>query len=134
MSCSLIQLVNQSTQDVAVNGVINPGSIVRRYGQCFNLAGEAVTCMGTGYFAFDATVTVSPTAIGNVTVQAYDNGNPIPGAIASGYAATAETPVTLPIIATLRKACACAGMSSVTFVLTEGAGSVTNVSIRGEKV
>ena len=98
MSCALIQVVNQSTQDVAEGGVINPGSIVR-----------------------------------SVTVQIYENGNPIPGAIASGYAAAAETPVTLPIVATLRKACACGGMSSITFMLTEGAGSVTNVSVRGEK-
>lgn len=133
MSCALIQVVNASSQNVEAGGIINPGTIVRRYGQCFGLSGNGITINGNGYFDINAVVTVAPTAAGEVVVQAYENGTAIPGAIATGTAAAADNPITLPIIATIRKACACSGMSSITFGLVEGAGNVTNISIRGEK-
>ena len=133
MSSSLIQTVNTSNQSVDVNGIINLGSVVRRFGQNCNLVGNSLVLDGCGYYGILATITVEPTAIGNVTVVMNENGNQIAGGIASGYASVAETPVTLPIIGTIRKGCQCTGLSNITFVLTEGAGNVTNIITKAYK-
>lgn len=130
MSRSLIQTTNQTTQAVALNGIISLGSVLRRYGCNCRLSGNAIEVEGEGYYKIDGTVSVSPTAVGNVTVGVFENGAQIPSAIAYGYASTADTPVTLPLTTTIRKTC---GASSVTLVLIEGAGNVTNVSLRVDK-
>lgn len=132
MSKSLIQVVNPSAQNVAENGIISLGSVARRFGCNLRLSGNAIEIEGEGYYKITSSITVEPTAIGNVTVEAFIDGSVLPAAVGSGYASTAATPVTVPIVGTLRKTC-CAGASSLTFVLTEGAGSVTNLSARIEK-
>lgn len=133
MGKSLIQVVNQSTQDVQDNSIISLGSTQRRYGCDLRLSGNAIEVNGVGYFDIDASVSVSPTATGNVTVAVYENGVQIPGAIAYGYVGTAATPVTLPIVSTIRRGCHCDGGDNLTLVLIEGAGNVTNVSFKVEK-
>ena len=130
MARSLIQTANPSTQSLIANSVINLGTVLRRYGCNLRLSGNGIETVGEGYYEINATVTVEPTAIGNVTVTMLVDGNAIPAAIASGYASVANTPVTLPIIATIRKGCRCDGASNITFVLTEGDGDVTNISVR----
>ena len=133
MSSSLIQVANQSTQTVAVNSVISLGSVQRRFGCNCRLSGNGIEVTGTGYFTIDASVTVAPTAEGNVTVALYNNGSPVTGAIAYGTAAGAGDFITLPITATIRRGCNCDSADNLTLVLIEGAGSVTNVSMRVEK-
>jgi hypothetical protein len=81
----------------------------------------------------NATISVSPTTPGAVTVAIYDNGVQIPGAIAYGTTAAADDVVTLPIVTTVRQGCRCQGIDSLTAVLIEGAGEVTNISVRVEK-
>ena len=81
----------------------------------------------------DASVSVAPTAAGNVTVAVYDNGVQIPGAIAYGSTTTAENNVALPIVSTIRRGCNCDGADNITLMLLEGAGTVKNVSLRIEK-
>jgi len=130
MSKSLIQTVNPSTQAVAVDGIIPLGSVLRRYGCNCRLSGNAVELVGCGYYTVDAAVTVEPTAEGNVTVALYADGSQIPAAIGYGNAAAAS-PVTVPITTTIRLRED--GTTSLTFVLTEGEGNVTNVSARVEK-
>ena len=71
MSKSLIQTVNPSPQTVEVNGIISPGSVLRRYGCDCRLSGNAVEISGTGYYKITAAVSVAPTATGPVTVAAY---------------------------------------------------------------
>jgi len=132
MSKSLIQTVNQTTQNVVLNGDISFGSVVRRYGCNCRLSGNGIELAGDGYYPMEAAVTVEPTAAGEVTVVLYCNGIQIPGAIASGYAAAANTPVTLPLIATIRNKC-CDSLSTITCELIAGPGVVTNVSFRAEK-
>lgn len=131
MGKSLIQLANQSTQVIAENSIINLGSVIRRYGCGCRLSGNAVEITGDGYYKIDGVVTVAPTGAGTVTVAAYNNGVQIPGVIASGNAAAAS-PVTLPLVGALRLGC-CSGADSITLVLLEGAGNITNVSLRIEK-
>lgn len=134
MGRSLIQTTNQTTQTVALNGIISLGSVLRRFGCNCRLSGNAIEVTGEGYYTIDVAVSVAPTAIGNVAVALYNNGVPVTGAIAYGYADTAATPVTLPITTTIRQGCCCDSADSLTLVLLEGAGSVTNVSMRVEKV
>ena len=131
MSKSLIQTVNQSTQAVALDGIISLGSVLRRYGCSLRLNGNAIEIEGEGYYTIDAGVTVIPTAAGTVTVALYANGAQIPGAIASSIG-TAGSPVTLPINTTVKQNC-CGGATSITCVLTEGPGNVTNIAVRMEK-
>lgn len=130
MSKSLIQTANQSTQAVAVNSIISLGAVQRRFGCNCRLSGNAIEIDGQGYYTVDADVSVEPTATGAVTVALYSNGVQVPGAIAFGSVSTAGNPVTLPITATLRQGCCCESADTLTLVLLEGAGNVTNVSMR----
>ena len=132
MSRSLIQVANQSTQAVDVNSIISLGSVQRRFGCNCRLSGNGIELIGEGYFKADVTVTVSPTAAGNVTVALYNNGAQVPGAIAYGTVAGTSDFVTLPITTTIRQMC-CDSADNLTLVLIEGAGNVTNVSMRVEK-
>lgn len=91
---------------------------------------QGVEADGCGYYEADVVATVEPTAVGNVTVALFENNVQIPGAIASGYAGTADVPVTLPIATTIRKGCNCDGASQIVLKLIEGPGNVTNVSTR----
>ena len=84
MGKSLIQTTNQSQQAVAVNSIISPGSVLRRFGCNLRLSGNAIEVVGEGYYKIDCNVSVAPTAVGSVTVALYNNGVQIPGAIAYG--------------------------------------------------
>ena len=61
MSKSLIQVANPSSQDVAENGIINLGSVQRRYGCNLRLSGNAIEVNGDGYYTITGSVTVVPT-------------------------------------------------------------------------
>ena len=131
MSKSLIQTVNQSSQAVALNGVVSLGSVLRRFGCNLRLNGNAIEISGEGYYTIDCDVTVVPTAAGNVTVALYANGVQVPGAISSSVGA-AGSPITIPILTTVRQGC-CDGATPITCVLIAGPGNVTNISARVEK-
>lgn len=133
MGKSLIQTVNQSVQTVAENSIISLGSVIRRFGCNLRLNGNAIEISGEGYYKVDLNVTVSPTAAGTVTVALYRNGVQVTGATASGSVSTAANPVTLPIQTTVREGCCCEGGSSLTAVLIEGAGTVSNIAVRVDK-
>ena len=130
MGKSLIQTANQSEQAVIANSVLTLGTVQRRYGRDLRLSGNGIEASGTGYFSIDASVSVAPTAAGPVTVALYDNGVQVTGGIAYGSTTTAENPVNLSIVATIRRGCCCSGADSLTLVLLEGAGTVKNVSMR----
>lgn len=133
MSRSLIQTANSSNQNLTAGSVISLGSVLRRYGCNCRLNGNAIEVDGQGYYKINATITLAPTAAGNVTVAAYENGVLIPSAFASGSVTTAGNSITLPIVGTVREGCCCDGASQVTFVLTVGDAAVTNISARVEK-
>ena len=133
MSKSLIQTVNQSTQSASVNGIIDLGSVIRRFGCNLRLNGNAIEVDGAGYYTIDANVTVAPTAAGNVQVAIFKNGVQLTGATATGAVSTAGNPITLPIQTTIREGCNCDGGTSLTLVLLAGAGTISNVAVRVEK-
>ena len=133
MSKSLIQTVNQSTQSASVNGIIDLGSVIRRFGCNLRLNGNAIEVEGAGYYTIDANVTIAPTAAGNVQVAIFKNGVQLTGAIATGSVSSAGNPITLPIQTTIREGCNCDGGTSLTLVLLAGAGTISNVAVRVEK-
>ena len=133
MSRSLIQTTNQTTQAVALNGIISLGSVLRRFGCNLRLSGNAIECTGEGYYVVSCNVTVSPTAAGDVSVALFDNGVQIPGAIAAGTVAAAGDFITLPIETTIRQGCCCDSAESITAVLLAGPGDVANIGLRIEK-
>ena len=133
MSKSLIQTVNQSSQAVEENSIINLGSVIRRYGCNLRLNGNAIEVSGEGYYKIDCNVTLAPTTAGTVTVAIYKNGVQLTGATASGSVSTANNPITLPIQTTIREGCCCDGGTALTVVLVAGASTVSNVALRVEK-
>jgi len=135
MSKSAIYVANTSNQDVQVDGIIIPGTIVRRYGPNVGLAGNAIQISGAGYYELNASITLAPTAEGEVSVSIYKDGVPLQGAIATETAAAAGDSVNLSIMAILREFCSCCdGLSNLTFVLTGVDSTVTNIAITVEKL
>ena len=132
MSRSLIQTTNTTAAAVALNGTIPLGSVLRRFGCNCRLNGNKIEIEGTGYYTVTAIVTLQPEAAGAVSVALYENNVAVPSAVATGTAAAIGDDVTLTIVSTVRETC-CEGASSLSLVLTEGASTVTNVSLRVEK-
>jgi len=135
MSKSAIYTANMASQDVAIDGVINPGTVVRRFGPNVALSGNAIQICGQGYYDVDASITVAPTAVGNVTITMYKDGVPVQGATATGSTSTADNPINLSITSMVREFCGCCNsISNLTFVLTGTDSEVSNVSIVVEKL
>ena len=135
MSKSAIYTVNSSAQNVAVNGTLNLGSMIRRFGPNLNLAGDAIQIAGAGYYDVEASITLAPTASGDVTVTAFLDNIQIPGGTATGSVSAADNPVNLSISSLVRQSCQCCeGLTNLTFVLTGTAAAVTNVAVVVEKI
>lgn len=136
MSKAGIYTVNSGAQAVAVGGVINLGSINRRFGrQCceeiINLNGSSITLNEPGYYDVDVAVTSLPTAAGPVTIAVFQDGAAVPGSTNS-VQGTAGNPVNLVSLPLIRVRCGSA--SNLTVVLVNGAGTVANISVKVLKV
>lgn len=135
MSKSALYAANTSNQTVQVDGIISPGTIIRRFGPNIGLVGNAIQIAGAGYYSFDTSITVAPTAEGEVTVTIYKDGVPVQGATATETAAAAGDSVNLSISAIVREFCSCCdGLSNFTFVLTGTESTVTNIATAVEKL
>lgn len=134
MSKSLIQTANTSPTPLAVGGTIPLGTVLRRFGCNCRLSGNAVEIEGSGYYTISGTVTLTPNAIGNVSIEVLENTQTIAGTIVTGSVATVGNSVTLPFETTVRLGCCCEGASQLSLVLSEGASTVGSVSLRVEKV
>lgn len=133
MSCkSALYTALQTPTDVAVDGVIPLGSLIRRYGCDISLNGNAVNLSNAGYYDVDVSVTVASTAAGTVTATLVKDGVAITGATASA-AAAAGAPTVLSFPALVRQAC-CAAGSALTLVLTGAAATVNNVALRVQRI
>ena len=135
MSKSLIYVVNTSTQNVLVNGIITPGTIIRRFGQNLGLSGNGIQISGPGYYKIEGSFTLAPTAAGEITVTAYLDGVEIPGVVATETAGTEGDFINLSVVGVIKEGCPCCdGLKTLTFVLSDTAASVTNSSIVVEKI
>lgn len=115
MSCnSAIYTVNSTNMAVTTANqqfvTIPFGNVVRRFGQNLTLEGGAIQARGNGYYKCDASLTVLPTAAGSITARLFLNGEPIPGAVATGSVTTAGNPVNLTLPPIFRICgCDCSG-------------------------
>ena len=75
MSCkSAIYSVNTSTATIPEGGTYQPNTIIRRFGQCCQMANNAMELNGQGYYDVAVTATVIGTVAGNVTMTVYQDG------------------------------------------------------------
>ena len=133
MSKSLLYTVNTSVQEVPINGIIEPGTTIRRFGQNIVLSGNGIQIEGAGYYEINADFTLAPTAAGEATITAYLDGVAIPGATATVTAAGGDF-ANLSIVAVIKEGCPCCnGVKTLTFVLSDTASSITNSAIVVEK-
>ena len=130
---SAIYTVNATATSVAVDGVIPLGSTIRRFGSNIVQNGNDIALSGAGYYDVSASITLAPTAVGDVTVTMYADGVAVPGATATETVYTANKYANLSIKALFRQVC-CQSVTNITFVLTGAAASVTNTSVVIEKV
>jgi hypothetical protein len=135
MSRSAIYVVNPSTQDVVEDGIINLGTVVRRYGCNLQQVGNGIRVAGAGYYSLDASISLTPAAASTVSVTAYKDGVAIPGSTASATVDAADTTVSLSLVGVIRENCPCCDdISTVTFVLSGGDATVTNIGVKIEKL
>lgn len=130
MSCkSGIYAINTTVGTaLAVDSTYMPNTIIRRFGQNVNLAGNGIVLNGSGYYKVDATATVVATAVGDITATLYKDGVAVPGATATATAAAIGDFVALPITALVRLGCNC-DEARLTIVMSESATTSQNLSI-----
>lgn len=130
MSCqSAIYTVNTNAT-IAASATVPFGSVVRRYGRSCQLDGSGINLMGPGYYKVDCSITFTPTSGGEVTVQLYQDGTAIPGAVASAQGTAAE-PINLCVVALVRN-CGCDCNTSLTATIS-AAGVADSISTVVEK-
>lgn len=133
MSCkSILYAVNQSSEALLTGSVIPMGTTVRRYGQNIAVSGDGALIAGGGYYDVDVTLNITATEPGTITVQLFNDGVAVPGAIASA-SALANDIVNLSLNGVIRLMC-CDSTGTLTLGLTGIGATVTNVSTVIEKL
>lgn len=106
MSCkSALYAINNSVVSLPDGGTYAPATIVRRYGQNYQLQGNGITLTGPGYYDIAAGATLSGSAAGTITLTAYQDGVAIPGMTASQTVKAAGDIVTLGVSGIIRNYC-----------------------------
>lgn len=106
------------------------GAIIRRYGCNCQLDGAGINLIGAGYYDLEASLSFTPTAAGPVTIQFYQNGVAVPGALATEQG-TAATPMNMTVVAAIRN-CGCDCNSSITYTI-DAAGTIVNLAVDVDK-
>lgn len=131
MSKSVLYTANSNSQAVSVNGTINLGSIVRRYGNNVNVSGGNVTITGPGYYLIDSNFSFEADAAGVATITLYKDGVAIPGATESKtVAADSVYMASIPCI--VREFCC--NQSVITAVISGVPGTFSNAAMVVEKL
>jgi hypothetical protein len=94
----LLGVKNTATQAVLADGIINIGSVYRRYCKksacgvpAFSRTANDISLQHSGIYHLTATFVASAPTAGTVTVQLNVNGEPVDGAFASETITTADT-------------------------------------------
>lgn len=89
---------NTTSQDVVASGIVDLGSTYRRYcrkNECgvstFALNGDAISLQQSGVYKVTVSATFTAPVAGDVTLQLYENGVAIPGALATETITTSTT-------------------------------------------
>lgn len=138
MSCkSAIQVVNTTVGTAIANGgTYSPTTIIRRFGQCIDMSNNGVVigngCTGVSYYDVDVVATVTATAASNITATLYQDGSPVPGAVAESTASAIGDEVVLPISTMVKVVgfCGCRSTSTLTVVIGGQATTSSNLSIK----
>lgn len=101
------------------------GAVKRRYGCSCQLNGDGIDLYGAGYYDIEASLTFTPTATGPVTIQFYQDGLAISGALATEQG-TAATPMNLSVVGVVRN-CGCSCNSTLTYTI-DAAGTIVNLA------
>ena len=122
MSCkSAIYAVNTSTATIPEGGNYQPNTIIRRFGQCCQMANNAMQLDGQGYYDVAVTATVVGTVAGNVTMTVYQDGTAVPGMNATQTIKAVGDTVTLGTSGIVRVYC---GKNSSTLTIVIGGQAV----------
>lgn len=132
MSKSAIYTANTTAQTVEAGNTINLGGIIRRFGCAANLINNAIVIEEAGYYEVAVSATVAPTAIGTATITLLNNGETIPGAVASSSVAVADTPTNIAFDSIVRIFCGAKGI--LTLALTGTDSNITNVAFVVKKM
>ena len=134
MSCKSAIFVSNTTPAAVTAGNTLPlGNIVRRFGCALNLNGNGVLLLAPGYYKVDVSATVESTAAGAVAIGLSQDGVQIPGVVPTSSAASASAPVNVSFPAIIR-VLPNSGSSTLTLILSEGAGTLTNLILTVEKL
>ena len=127
MSCkSAIYAVNTSTATIPEGGTHQPNTIIRRFGQCCQMANNAMELNGQGYYDVAVTATVIGTVAGNVTMTVYQDGAAVPGMNATQTIKAVGDTVTLGTSGIVRVYC---GKNSSTLTVVIGGQAVTGSNL-----
>lgn len=138
MACAYLFGGNSTTQALTSGAQIGLGSAVHGFGgkcrKIIEIAGNAINLNTGGYYDVQVAATVSDNAPGNVTIQAYKDGQPIAIAQGSATIAAADDPASVGLsFGALVDKCS---SSSIYFVATASAGDpiVTDIMVTVTKV
>lgn len=143
----LLGTKNTTAQTVLTNGLINLGVNYRKYCKrtseglpTFVNNGNSITFNGSGFYKITATFVGTGTTAGNVTIQMYENGVAIPGAISTNTITTASTELrtfTIDYIVKVDNECILGCWSvapkTISFVNTGVGATFTNVVVNSIK-
>lgn len=106
------------------------GAIIRRYGCNCQLDGAGINLIGAGYYDLEASLSFTPTATGPVTIQFFQDGVAVPGALAIEQGTAAE-PLNLSVVAAIRN-CGCDCNTTLTYTI-DAAGTINNLAVDVDK-
>lgn len=96
----LLGVKNVGTQDLEVNGLINFGSVYRKYckkNSCgirtFDLSGTSISLNQEGMYRITITTTFTAPAVGDVTLQLLEDGVAVSGAVVTDTISTATSDI-----------------------------------------
>lgn len=95
MNCINVQsalfAITPTVSEVAAGGALPLTTVARRITPRITLGSDSVNVAVPGYYELDATITFTTAAAGDVTIAAYQNGEAIPGIVATETITTATT-------------------------------------------
>lgn len=110
MNCQNVQsalfAITPTTAEVTAGGALPLSTVARRITPRIQLGSDSANVAVPGYYELTATVTFTAAAAGDVTIAAYQNGEAIPGIVATETITTSTTEVrTLSLHGIVRVRC-----------------------------
>ena len=143
----LLGTINSVDQDLPVDGLINFGTVYRRYdkkrdcgNRAFEVNGTSILLQHSGIYHVTAVITFTAPAAGDVTFQLAENGFAIPNAAVTETVTTADTQsitTTLDFYVLVDSNCILNSVNTlknISIINTGVASTVTNVVVNIDKV